>query len=174
MGKKGQCTAFTQEQMDYIYNNVTGRSNQELTDIFNAAFGTNKTLASIRKFKFKHNLYSGIVHIPVYSEGRDVGSIRHKEGRLFIKNETNDWVPLNKYIWEKANGPIPKGFVLIFGDSNPMNCELDNLILISRQQLITMNCCDLIKDEINLTRTGIIIADLVNKIGKRNIITKGV
>lgn len=44
-----------------------------------------------------------------------------------------------KYIWEKANGPVPKGHVLILKDGDPLNLKLDNLELITRAELIARN-----------------------------------
>jgi len=173
MAKKGQLIGITQEQVDFIFANVVGRSNQELTDLFNKEFNTNKKLASIRKLKFKYNLYSGIVHIPTYFGGKPIGSIRNKTGKLWIKVGPDKWTQLHKHIWEQANGPVPKGHVIIFGDGNVLNCDLNNLLLVTRQQLLTMNYTGLIKNDATLTQTGIIIADLINVIGKRSIIKKG-
>lgn len=172
MAKNGKLIAFTQEQIDYIVANVVGTTNQDLADMVNAKFGTNKKYTAIRKLKHKMGLKSGIVHIPKYTEGKPLGSIRTKERRQYIKIGQNKWVQLHRYIWEQSNGPVPKGHVIIFGDGNYLNTNLDNLVLVSHQQLITMNERGLIKCDAELTRTGVLIADLVNKIGKRNIIPK--
>ena len=172
MAKKGELLAWTQEQIDFVVDNVIGTTNQDLADMVNAKFGTNKKFTAIRKLKFKMGLKSGIVHIPKYTEGKPLGSIRTKERRQYIKIDPNKWVQLHRYIWEQSNGPVPKGHVIIFGDGNYLNTNLDNLVLVSHQQLITMNERGLIKCDAELTRTGVLIADLVNKIGKRNIIPK--
>jgi hypothetical protein len=43
-------------------------------------------------------------------------------------------------IWEQTHGrPIPKGKIVAFKDSNPLNCDIDNLMLISRHELLIMN-----------------------------------
>jgi hypothetical protein len=36
-----------------------------------------------------------------------------------------------KYVWEKVHGPVPPGMVVMFKDSNRLNCEIDNLMLVS-------------------------------------------
>lgn len=41
------------------------------------------------------------------------------------------------YIWEQANGPVPKGMVVAF--INGDKCELENLMLISRPELLNLN-----------------------------------
>lgn len=70
-------------------------------------------------------------------------------------------------IWEEVNGPVPKGHCLIFLDGNKLNLSLDNLQLITRNQLARLNQNHLIKDNAELTKTGIIIADIITKIGER-------
>lgn len=43
------------------------------------------------------------------------------------------------YVWEKAHGPVPPGFVVSFIDGDKTKVELDNLEMISRQELLQMN-----------------------------------
>lgn len=43
------------------------------------------------------------------------------------------------YLWEQENGPVPEGFVVAFIDSDKTNCEPDNLMLISRAELLILN-----------------------------------
>ena len=38
----------------------------------------------------------------------------------------------SRWVWEQANGPIPKGHVVILLDGDPMNCELGNLECVPR------------------------------------------
>lgn len=76
-------------------------------------------------------------------------------------------------LWEAANGPVPPDHVVIFGDGNRRNFDPENLLLVSRKQLIRMNQMDLIQEDAELTKTGIIIADIYNKIGERKRSGKG-
>lgn len=43
------------------------------------------------------------------------------------------------HVWESENGPTPKGMVVAFKDSNKLNCEPENLMLISRAELLRLN-----------------------------------
>lgn len=45
----------------------------------------------------------------------------------------------HQVIWEAEHGPIPEGHVVIFKDSNKLNCQLDNLMLVTRAQLLYLN-----------------------------------
>ncbi|MEN6325819.1 MAG: HNH endonuclease signature motif containing protein [Syntrophomonas sp.] len=78
-----------------------------------------------------------------------------------------NWKAKHILIWEKANGIVPKRHVVIFGDSNKRNFDLDNLILVSRKQLVRLNQKKLIQNDAELTKTGIIIADIYSKISER-------
>ena len=80
--------------------------------------------------------------------------------------EPNKWRLIQQLTWEKHNGNIPKGYAVIFGDGNRQNTTIDNLILVSRQQLLILNRNKLIQNNADLTRTGVIIADLYQKIGE--------
>ncbi|WP_088187575.1 HNH endonuclease signature motif containing protein [Desulfosporosinus sp. FKA] len=94
-----------------------------------------------------------------------------KDGYIEVKiadgKLNKNWKSKHVLIWESANGPVPKNHVVIFGDGNKGNFDPDNLILVSRQQLVRLNQKNLIQSDVNLTRTGIIIADIYNKIGER-------
>lgn len=108
-------------------------------------------------------------HAPI--NHREVGSERiNIYGYTEIKvAEPNKWRLKHHVIYEKHNGPIPKGYNVIFGDRNPMNFDINNLILVSKAQLLKMNQHKLIKNDADITRTGVLIADIYLKIGKRKI-----
>ncbi len=43
------------------------------------------------------------------------------------------------WLWEGENGPVPEGHALVFKDGNKTNCCMDNLILVSRSELLSLN-----------------------------------
>jgi hypothetical protein len=51
----------------------------------------------------------------------------------------NRWKGKHVLMWEKANGPVPKGHVVVFADGNRRNFKLSNLILVSRKELAVLN-----------------------------------
>lgn len=73
----------------------------------------------------------------------------------------------HKVVWEEVNGPIPKGHCLIFLDRDKLNLSLKNLQLVTQKQLVRLNQNHLISDNPEITKTGIIIADIYSKIGDR-------
>lgn len=44
------------------------------------------------------------------------------------------WVLYHRDVWEKANGKIPAGYCIWFKDGNSLNCEIENLELITRKE----------------------------------------
>ena len=46
------------------------------------------------------------------------------------------------WIWEQAHGPKPKGTAVIFKDGNNRNFDQDNLLLVTRAELLVMNLHD--------------------------------
>lgn len=74
-----------------------------------------------------HNtLHDGAITVRRDSKGRPYQWIRIRMAK---------WVMLHRHVWETANGPIPKGYVVRFVDGDTMNCKLDNLEMVS----MTMN-----------------------------------
>ena len=57
----------------------------------------------------------------------------------YIKIKDSHWELLQRYVWTKANGEIPRGSVVIFLDGNYLNCELTNLQVITRRENMARN-----------------------------------
>jgi hypothetical protein len=43
------------------------------------------------------------------------------------------------WLWEVKNGPVPKGHAVIFIDGDPQNCVEENLMLVTRAELLSLN-----------------------------------
>ncbi|GBF35427.1 bacteriophage phi 1.45 protein-like protein [Desulfocucumis palustris] len=103
--------------------------------------------------------------VPIGSErvnGDGYIDIKVDDGKL-----QKNWKGKHILIWEEHNGPIPPGHVVIFGDGNNRNFNPENLLLVSRAQLVRLNQMKMIQEDAELTKAGIAIADICNKIGER-------
>lgn len=100
---------------------------------------------------------------------RPVGSERvNVDGYTEIKvADPRTWKLKHNVVWEEANGKVPRGQCVIFLDGNKNNITLDNLQLVTRKQLVRLNQNHLISDNPEVTKTGIIIADIYGKISER-------
>lgn len=74
---------------------------------------------------------------------RPVGSIRtNVHGYLEIKIEEgiHKWRLLHREIWKQHHGSYPpKGSAIVFKDGNKENCQIDNMQLLTRKQLMQRN-----------------------------------
>jgi hypothetical protein len=168
----------------------------DLTELFNSTFGTDVSVSQIRAYKRNHRLSSGLTgrYQPgstPYTKGKKkywsggeesqfkkghkpynympVGSERiNGEGYIDIKiADPNIWRGKHLILWEQHNGSVPKGHAVLFGDGNRMNVDIDNLVLVTRAQLAILNRKRFIFKNAEFTRTGLILADIYQKIGQR-------
>lgn len=83
------------------------------------------------------------------------------------KNQKN-WRGKHVVMWEAHHGrSAPKGHAVIFADGSRRNFDPDNLLLVSRAQLVRMNQSHMIKSDAEMTKTGVIIADIISKISEK-------
>ena len=92
----------------------------------------------------------------------DYIQIKIQDGQL-----QKNWRGKHILIWEEVNGALPDGHAIIFGDGDKRNFDIDNLICVSRAQLVRLNQNGLIQKDADLTRTGIIVADMIAKMSER-------
>jgi hypothetical protein len=113
------------------------------------------------QFKPGHKAHNWV---PIGSErvnGDGYVDVKVRDGRL-----QNNWKGKHIITWEKHHGrTVPQGHAVIFGDGNRRNFDPDNLLLVSRKQLVRLNQKKLIQGDARLTNTGIIIADIHNRLG---------
>lgn len=70
-----------------------------------------------------------------------------KDGYVWIKiNQQNPhtgykhrYVSKHRHVWEQAHGEIPPAHTIAFRDGNKTNCDLENLVLVSRQENLWLN-----------------------------------
>ena len=65
------------------------------------------------------------------------------------------WKLLHRYVWEQHNGPIPDGMVITFKDGDPMNCDIGNLMMVSKGEMIMMIRKGYISEDPELTETAL-------------------
>lgn len=187
---------YSKEQIEYLISIVSGHSYKEIIELFYENFRVQLSFNQIKSFIGNRKLNTGRTgyfpkgHIP-FNKGlkcpgqggtqtqfkkkhkphnyKPVDSERvNGDGYVDIKIADPDkWKGKHILIWETQNGPVPKGHAVIFGDGNKRNFELNNLILVSRKQLVILNKKKLIQNDADLTKTAIVVADLYSKINER-------
>lgn len=185
------CRRWTKEEIAYFRQIMPGNhTRQEFADMLNARFDTNVFTPTVVKNRMKHEDgttgYSpkGRHHSPrtEFSKGQPVsGAAKDKRREIgtdvmradgYLWRKTKRW-PLPGYcrpahvaIWEEANGPVPRGFVVIFLDSNRRNLAVENLSCVSRAELVRLNQDRLIREDPEMTKAGVLVAKLKTKAGK--------
>lgn len=186
---------LNQEQYVYLKKHAKGRSTSDLTALMNKKFGLELRVSQIKTFKKNHKIKSGLTgrfekgHIPANKGKKGVGGwnpTQFKKGRkpknylpvgserinsddyVDIKiSDPNKWKGKHILLWEKVNGPVPKGQIIIFADKNKRNFDIDNLLLMTRRQQLIMNRQSLIYENSELTKTGLAIARVQEAVTNR-------
>lgn len=106
---------------------------------------------------------------------KPVGSTRiDTDGYKLIKiAEPNKWVLYHRHLYERAHGEnLKKNEAIIFADGNKLNFDIDNLVKVSRANLLYLNNKKLIFDDPELTKTGVNVSKVAEKIVKLERRTK--
>lgn len=69
--------------------------------------------------------------------------VANSQGYLIRKKQMEGgqwdrWEFLHRAVWEEHNGPVPDGMIIMFKDGNKQNCDISNLMLVSRGEIATM------------------------------------
>lgn len=184
---------YTPEEIAFLEKNVKGRTHPEVTCLFNAHFGLELRKTKIRAALHNRHLTSGIdckfkpgdiSHSPpkgthysrrtefkpgsIPANYRPVGSERvDVDGYVWVKTQDpKTWRMKHVMVWEAKNGPVPKGYVVIFADGNRLNIDIDNLLLVSRGQLAVLNHSGLLQKNKALNESALLTVDLMMKIAQ--------
>lgn len=104
-------------------------------------FKGSKGLVSANSGSFKKG------DVPANTRPLDSTRICSKDGYILVKvaaanpytGSMTRYRAKHVHIWEKANGPVPAGMVILFIDGEKLHCELKNLMLVSRTELLILN-----------------------------------
>lgn len=152
MGLKLKTTMFSDEEVKWVIENYNcKKSYTELSQEFYKKFGkkinkhTLKSTANkigLRKDKENYASENGWskTKLPIGTEKIFNGFVYVKISETREKNKTHkayheNWKMKAHYLWEKENGKIPKGYCLCYKDGNKLNCELENLYLVTPSEL---------------------------------------
>ena len=122
-------------------------------------FMSDEAIERTKKTRFKKGLKS--------HNKKPLGSERicTKDGYIIVKvGEPDVWEHKHRVVWEKVNGPIPKGRKIVFLDGDKNNISLDNLKIVSSGALAIVNRHIGLSDDEQLNETIYNTADLQAKL----------
>lgn len=77
------------------------------------------------------------------------------------------WEFLHRAVWEEHNGPIPEGMMITFKDSNKLNCDISNLMMITKGENSALTRYGYRFEDPDLTETGLAVARLKQAVAKK-------
>ena len=179
---------------EFIRQVAPGRSKYEIADLVNEKYGDGTiTPELVHVYKKNHKIRSGndtrfkkgqVPHNKgthpetkgrmaetQFKKGnrphnwRPVGSERNVIGLVEIKvAEPNVWKFKHRVIWEQHNGPIPKGGLIAFKDGDPLNMDINNLMLVTRAENAQLTSLRLRSGDPDITYTGLQVIKLRNRV----------
>lgn len=178
---------WTDEQVEFLIDNYKTKGDTELSEIFNSKWKKEKGWTKkhiekkrrylnlkrtyeeqkkIREDWTKKGLYKESVRKMWLTRGkRSEGEVVVWEKNKFIKTD-NRYVLLRIFNYKKHYGEIPTGMLVCHKDGNSMNCEYENLILLTREEnAIKTHQIDF---DLNFKETYILISRLNRKIKQIN------
>lgn len=192
---------YTQEMLDWVKDNQADIPRSELTEMFNDKFNMDLgrgTLAALCKRKGWKSSNSGRIekgaipwnknktgymsaNVTSFKKGqtpknhRPVGSERvTRDGYVEVKiKEPRTWRLKHIVVWEAENGKLPSGHVIRLLDGDKTNCNIGNLLCISRGANATSNRGNKANtSSANLNKAILMTEHLKDKIRKQNAKSK--
>ena len=182
---------WTDEEKEYLASIVKGKTYKELlilmNDKFEYEFSSQQIESALRRYnlktgntgqfkKYQEPWNKGLkgyigANKTSFKKGtippnyKPVGTERFaKDGYIEVKvKDPNVWELKHRYIYKKHYGEIPNGYNVIFADKNISNFDIDNLILVSKAEMLILNKNKLIFEDKDFTKVGVNIAKLINK-----------
>ena len=185
---------WTEEEKKYLASIVKGSSYKEIANKMRGKFGYDFTDHQIKGAMARYNLVTGTMghfkkgftpwnkglkgymganktsfkkgtippnQVPVGTESLTKG------GYIKVKvADPNKWELKHRLIYKQHHGEIPKNYNVIFADTNIYNFDIDNLILVSKSEMLTLNNEKLIYKDKELTKVGVNIAKIIDKARK--------
>jgi hypothetical protein len=108
-------------------------------------------------FQKGHNPHNTLAD---WTEVLRTDKLRNKCWMIKIPNQAK-LMPKHKWLWEKENGKVEKGWNVIFKDGDQLNCVIENLACLSDAELMQRNSYHRFPTELKNT------IRLLNKLKKR-------
>ena len=187
---------WTDEEKEYLASIVKGSTYKEITKQMNDKFEYNFSEEQIKGMMYRNKLTTGTGgyfkkgstpwnkglkgymganktsfkkgtippnQVPIGTESITKG------GYIKVKvGEPNKWKLKQRYIYEQHYGEIPKDCNVIFADKNIRNFDINNLVLVSKAEMLILNKNKLIFEDKELTKVGVNIAKVIDKAKKRS------
>lgn len=132
---------YTDEQKEFLIQHGGELPTKELAKALNEKFQTHHSDGSVRTVAKRLGVRkSKNCRTRVCAEsGEPLGSEKIISGYKYIKVSKSgggfykDWKRESTVVWERHNGEIPNGYMVVMLDGNKLNTNIDNLCMISKK-----------------------------------------
>lgn len=150
-------------------------SEYDILELINYArlyFGYDMTKSAMQKYLSRRKIRqkgfnNNLARVP--KNKKSIGSewVRN-DGMILVKvGEPSVWTYKQRYIYEQHHGKLPKGYKVIFLDQDRTNFDIDNLMAVPSEDSLIAHNKKLLSSDKNVTKTGIIVAHLINKVKEK-------
>jgi hypothetical protein len=172
---KQQIKPYTDDEIKYLKANFRKLGNKEMQVFLNRSIDSiRKKLKSLNLKRTPEEL-KNILKKPNnghFSKGRipdnlkEIGtvSIRSDKNNItykYIKVDKDNWELYHRFLWKKEKGIISDDEIIVFKDGNQMNCVVENLESITKEENMYRNA------KYNYPKEIIPSLVLLNKINKK-------
>lgn len=134
------------EMQAWMEENECGQPVSELSAAFAAEFGFPLSKSQVALWRSSNGRQSrrsrggGRPLLPVGTEKVRNGYVEVKV-RMWpdVPQSKDNWVQKHRLVYERENGPIPEGAVVVFADHDPMNFDPANLVCVPRGLVARIN-----------------------------------
>ena len=177
---KREYNPYTQEQKNFLRENISKfGSYEELANAASAFFGFPRSRQAIqskcKEMGLKIGKNRGCFFKGSRTRAVPIGTVRKAQNGTYVKISDvgtgvtgysyPDWVPLQKYIYEKAFGKLKDGEQVIFLDGNKNNYDLENLYPVDMKVKAYLARNRLYSHDPKITKSAIFLAKLILTIG---------
>mgnify|MGYP004446889717 FL=1 len=194
MGKsKKPLHRWSKEDKECLLEISLGKSYKEIVEIMKEKFDYDFSIEQVRGAIQRYKLDTGLTgqfekgNIPwnkgtkglmkrnsgCFAKGhecpyaRPLGSERvDTEGYTLVKVDKRNWKLKHRIIWEEHNGEIPADHYILFLDRNKQNFDINNLAMVSRREMLMINRYNLLKEDAEVSKSGVMLARLLSKIAE--------
>lgn len=175
MGLKSE-KLFTKEEEDFIKKYAPETSRKEFYEMFCNNFGNKRTFNSLNKKAKSLKAYRTKETISRLNKNNQedrfpIGYIKKVGNCLYIKVKNDlvrergikNYMPYHYFVLEENGIKLKKNQCVKFKDNNPLNCKIENLLVISNSTFGYMSKKDL-WNKGEITETALLVGSLIDKI----------
>lgn len=123
------------------------------------------------KEKIKHTFFQkgNVPH-----NTKDDGSISTRLDKrgvpyMHYRIKMSHWIPYHHKVWQDHNGEIPKGMNIIFLNKNTLDCRIENLEMVSNENLMKLNSIHHFPEDLRISMRKLgKLKSIINKKTKEN------